>query len=200
MGWRRLEACDWGKGRYRVNSFSLEVPQNAENFPTGWGARYPFKWDTVTWSGRVAQLLWWLTTAWTVRGSNPDGGEIFCTCPDRPWGPPSLLYNGYWDFPGGKEAGAWRWPPMPSSVEVKERVELYLYSSGPSWSVIRWPLSSSLPFLALNSHHLSASLDLCTWFSLCKLLVSTVTFGGRGRQVAGRSAQNTKLMTCLSER
>ena len=22
--------------------------------------------------------------------------------PDRPWGPPSLLYNGYWVFPGGK--------------------------------------------------------------------------------------------------
>ena len=29
--------------------------------------------------------------------------EIFRTCPDRPWGPPSLLYNGYWVFPGGKE-------------------------------------------------------------------------------------------------
>jgi hypothetical protein len=29
------------------------------------------------------------------------GGEIFLTCPDRPWGPPSLLYNGYRVFPGG---------------------------------------------------------------------------------------------------
>jgi len=29
--------------------------------------------------------------------------EIFRTCPDRIWGPPSLLYNGYRDFPGGKE-------------------------------------------------------------------------------------------------
>jgi hypothetical protein len=27
---------------------------------------------------------------------------------DRPWGPPSLLYNGYRVFPGGKAAGAWR--------------------------------------------------------------------------------------------
>jgi hypothetical protein len=35
------------------------------------------------------------------------GGEIFRTCPDRPWGPPSLLYNGYRVFPGGKAAGAW---------------------------------------------------------------------------------------------
>ena len=30
-------------------------------------------------------------------------GEIFRTCPDRPWGPPNLLYNGYRLFPGGKE-------------------------------------------------------------------------------------------------
>ena len=44
-----------------------------------------------------------LATGWTVRGSNPSGGEIFRTCPDRPWGPPSLLYNGYRVFPGGKE-------------------------------------------------------------------------------------------------
>jgi len=26
---------------------------------------------------------------WTVRESNPGGGEIFRTCSDRPWGPPS---------------------------------------------------------------------------------------------------------------
>ena len=36
-----------------------------------------------------------LATGWTFRGSNPGGVEIFRTCPDRPWGPPSLLYNGY---------------------------------------------------------------------------------------------------------
>ena len=30
------------------------------------------------------------------------GGEIFRTCPDWPWGPPSLLYDGYCVFPGGK--------------------------------------------------------------------------------------------------
>ena len=28
-------------------------------------------------------------------------GEIFRIRPDRPWGPPSLLYNGYGLFPGG---------------------------------------------------------------------------------------------------
>jgi hypothetical protein len=35
-------------------------------------------------------------------------GEIFRTRSDRPWGPPSLLYNGYRVFPGGKAARAWR--------------------------------------------------------------------------------------------
>jgi hypothetical protein len=41
-----------------------------------------------------------------VQGSKSGGGEIFRTRPDRPWGPPSLLYNGYRVFPGGKAAGA----------------------------------------------------------------------------------------------
>jgi hypothetical protein len=41
-----------------------------------------------------------------VLGSNPSGEEIFRTRPDRPWGPPSLLYNEYRVFPGGKAAGA----------------------------------------------------------------------------------------------
>ena len=44
-------------------------------------------------------------------GSNPGGSEIFRTRPDLPWGPPSLVYNGYRAFPGGKAAGAWRSPP-----------------------------------------------------------------------------------------
>jgi hypothetical protein len=46
------------------------------------------------------------------------GGEIFRTRPDRSLGPPSPLYNGYRVFPGGKAAGAWCWPPTPSSAEV----------------------------------------------------------------------------------
>jgi hypothetical protein len=48
-----------------------------------------------------------ITTIWMVRGSNPGRGEIFHTRPDRPWGPPSLLYNGYRVFLWDKTAGAW---------------------------------------------------------------------------------------------
>ena len=45
-------------------------------------------------------------------------------------------------FRGGKAAEAWRWPTTPSSAEVKEREQLYLYSpSGPSRPVTEWPLA-----------------------------------------------------------
>ena len=36
------------------------------------------------------------------------GGARFSARPDRPWGPPSLLYNGYRVCPVGKAVGAWR--------------------------------------------------------------------------------------------
>ena len=60
-------------------------------------------------------------------------GEIFRTRPDRPWSPPNLPYNGYRVLLGGKAAGAWGWPPIRASADVKERVVLEFYSpSGPS--------------------------------------------------------------------
>jgi len=62
-----------------------------------------------------------------VWGSNPGRGEIFHTCSDQPWGPPSLLYNGYWVTPRGKGPGHDVNHPTPSSGEVKERVQLHLY-------------------------------------------------------------------------
>ena len=43
----------------------------------------------------IAQLVQRLAMSWTVKGSNPSWGEIFCTCPDRFCSPPSLLYNRY---------------------------------------------------------------------------------------------------------
>ena len=48
-------------------------------------------------------------------------GEIFRTCPDRPWGPPSLQYNGYRGFPGDKERpGRDTDHSHPSSAVVKK--------------------------------------------------------------------------------
>jgi len=52
------------------------------------------------------------------------GGEIFCTLPDWPWGPPSLLYNGYWLYCSGlKQPELGIDQPPPSSAKVEERVE-----------------------------------------------------------------------------
>jgi hypothetical protein len=46
----------------------------------------------------------------------PVGGEIFRSPPDRPWGPHSLLYNGYpVSFPGEKLPGRGASHPIPSS-------------------------------------------------------------------------------------
>ena len=57
-----------------------------------------------------------------MRGWNPGGGEIFRTCPDRPWGSPSLLHNGYRFFPGGKERSGRDTDSSPpsSAVVLKE--------------------------------------------------------------------------------
>jgi hypothetical protein len=55
-------------------------------------------------------------------GIEPGGCEIFRTYPDRPWGPPNLLYNGYRVFAAGKERpvrDADHSPPS-SAVVMKE--------------------------------------------------------------------------------
>jgi len=47
--------------------------------------------------------------------------------PSRPaLGPTQLPTRGYLLFPVGKAAGEWPDHPLPSSAEVKERVELYI--------------------------------------------------------------------------
>jgi len=45
-------------------------------------------------------------------------GDIFRTCSDRPWGPPSLLYNGFRVFPMGKERPGREADPSPPSSDV----------------------------------------------------------------------------------
>ena len=101
----------------------------------------------------IAQSVKRLATGWMVQGSNPGVGKIFRTRSDRPWGPPSLLYNRYRVYPEDESAGTWRWQPTPSSAEVKERVELYLHSpSGPSWPVLGWPLPLHLHYTYVSNY------------------------------------------------
>jgi len=61
-------------------------------------------------------------------GSNPGGDEIFPPVQTGPGAHPSSCTMGTGSFPGVEAAGTWVWPPTPSSAEVLERVELYLYS------------------------------------------------------------------------
>ena len=78
------------------------------------------------WSRRCR--LWWLQAgrsgAWT-----PVGVEFFRTRPDRPRGPPILLYIGYFgSFPWVRRPGRGVNHPPPSNAELKEEVEMCLYS------------------------------------------------------------------------
>jgi len=67
-------------------------------------------------------------------------GRFSAPFSDRPWIPPRLLNYVYRAFLGGKPAGGWCWLPTPSTAEVKERAELYLYF--PSWFL--WPVLGEL--------------------------------------------------------
>jgi len=96
------------------------------------------------------------------------GSEIFCTHPDWPWGPPRFLYSGYHvSCLGVKWLGHGIDHPLPSGAEVKERVELYLYS----------PSGMSCPVLGStknNSHYcamlrIEIPLNWCWLLSVCVL-------------------------------
>jgi len=60
-------------------------------------------------------------------------GARFSASPDRPWGPPSVLYNGYQVFPGGKEPPGRDADPSPPSSAVVKKEESY--TSIPLWAV-----------------------------------------------------------------
>ena len=77
-------------------------------------------------------------TKWTVPESHPGGDEIFRTRPDRPWGPPSLLYSGYRVcFRRLKRPRRRVDHPSKSNAVVKEKLENYFFSApGASWPVL----------------------------------------------------------------
>jgi hypothetical protein len=65
--------------------------------------------DAVEMEGAIAAAL---STGWTTEGSQFESQyvqefSLFHVCPQRHWGPPSLLSNGYRvAFQGGKAAAA----------------------------------------------------------------------------------------------
>ena len=66
----------------------------------------------------------------------PVGGEIFCTCPDRPWGPPGLLYKYHVFFPWLERPA--RGVDHPPHLEPRCKKE-YSYASTPP-SAPLWPV------------------------------------------------------------
>jgi hypothetical protein len=100
---------------------AVTVPRPSEN---NWQQLHSCYFSLALWTA-IARLVQRLATGWTVRGSNPGGGEIFRTSPDRSWGPHSFLYNGYrGSFSGVKWPGRGCNHPPSWRAEVKERVEL----------------------------------------------------------------------------
>ena len=88
------------------------------------------------WAG-IVQLVQRLAMGCTVWGSNPIGGEIFYTCQTAPGAHPVSITMGTGSFPRVKRPGCGVDHPSPFSAEVKERVEVYLYSpTGPLWPLI----------------------------------------------------------------
>ena len=86
-------------------------------------------WCTGLCVGRaIAQSVQRLATGCTVRGSNPDGGEIFLTCPHRPWVHPASYTTGTGSFPGVKRPG--RGVDHPQ-LQLRLKKE-YRYTSTPS--------------------------------------------------------------------
>jgi len=69
------------------------------------------------------------------------GVKFFASIQTRPGAHSASYTVGTGSFPGAKQPGHGINHPSPSSTEVKERADLYLYSPcRPSWLVLGWTL------------------------------------------------------------
>ena len=113
-------------------------------------AAYRYYPSALCYVGRVAQSVQRLTTGWTVRDRIPVGTR-FSARPDRPWGPPSLLSNGYRVFPGGKvRPGRAADHSPPSSAAVQEEQS---YTSTHPLGHTGPVMGTTLPFYCVTCHN-----------------------------------------------
>jgi hypothetical protein len=89
-----------------------------------------------------------------------------------PWNPPNLLYNGYQFFPGGKVAGVWRWHLPQTSVEVKDRLELFLYHL-PFWTFVA---CFKVNFTPSKYYKLKSCSFFLDWSKSCGCFINGDTF------------------------
>ena len=142
---RKFSCCHWDSkydSRWSSTSESLYLlsypgPNTVlRQFKTVRFLRLPFNLNLASLLCRragMAQSVQELTTGRKVRGSNAGEGEIFCTRPDRPWGPPSLLCDGYRiSFPGVKRPGCFVEPPPPFPTLAQKSNKKWSYSSIPA--------------------------------------------------------------------
>jgi len=100
---------DWGGEIFSVYrnytqfmNFSVSMKKFKINGSHYWVAFYRY----IQQKGQECSVGIATRYTWTVRESNPRGAKIFRTRPNRSWGKPSQLYNGYRVFPGCKAARA----------------------------------------------------------------------------------------------
>ena len=100
--------------RFRDGENAYTVTQRFKNFPKIYkplqNSRRPNIMSTVSRDSSVG-----IATHYGLGGPGIESqwGKIFRTCPERLWYSPSLLYNGYRVFPGGRVAAAWGLPLTP---------------------------------------------------------------------------------------
>ena len=91
------------------------------------------------------------------------GGRGFSTCPDRPWDPSCLLYNGYRVLPGGKETGELLIMQANDRWDLTRVLGLILLTWRIRWdpnNASRWQMGFSLAFKGLK---FTLTLILLTW-------------------------------------
>jgi len=108
-----------------------------------------------------------LATSWAVRGSNPGGGEIFRTCPDRPWAHPVSCKMGTGSFPGVKSGRCVTLTPHPLLVpwSRKSRAIPLL----PFWAVRPLQSLSACTRVHFTFTYLNPWLDAIHWYFLYRI-------------------------------